>query len=421
VGNPDRGGEARRGPQRDVRGGPQFLPDGKHYLYLLTGEKPEDSAYWIASIDSNEKKMLAPAQTLVQYAPPGYLLFVRDKTLVAQPFDAKALKTTGEPVPLAEKIATDNVGLARFSVSSTGVLAYRTGESGGRLLWRDRSGKDLDTLGEPGDYANPAFSPSGDRVAFNLNDARTGKGDIWIRDLARGVNSRFTLGAGNNYRAVWSPDGGTIVFSSDRGGTIDLYQKSTKGSGEEKLLLQSDEPKSASSWTADGKYIAFASRNAKTVWDLWALPTFGDRKPIPIVVSPFVETQPMVSPDGRFVAFVSTESGREEIYVQTFPEAGGKWQVSNGGGTDPSWRSDGKELYYRSPDQKLMAVEARGGADFQVGVPQPLLPFTCARALRATSTRPSPDGQRFLFAAPLGRESMSPTTIVLNWPGTLGK
>ena len=134
-------------------GWPQFLPDGKHYLYLLTGEKPEDSAYWIASIDSSERKLLAPAQTLVQYAPPGYLLFVRDKTLVAQPFDAKALKTTGEPVPLAERIATDNVGLARFSVSSSGVLAYRTGESGGRLLWRDRSGKDLDTLGEPGDYA----------------------------------------------------------------------------------------------------------------------------------------------------------------------------------------------------------------------------------------------------------------------------
>ena len=402
-------------------GWPQFLPDGKHYLYLLTGEKPEDSAYWIASIDSNEKKMVAPAQTLVQYAPPGYLLFVRDKTLVAQPFDAKALKTTGEPVPLAEKIATDNVGLARFSASSTGVLAYRTGESGGRLLWRERSGKDLDTLGEPGSYANPAFSPSGDRVAFNLNDARTGKGDIWIRDLARGVNSRFTLGAGNNYRAVWSPDGGTIVFSSDRGGTIDLYQKSTKGSGEEKLLLQTDEPKSASSWTADGKYIAFASRNAKTVWDLWALPTFGDLKPIPIVVSPFVETQPMVSPDGRFVAFVSTESGREEIYVQTFPEAGGKWQVSSGGGTDPSWRSDGKELYYRSPDQKLMAVEARGGADFQVGVPQPLFALHVRPGNPRNKYAPSPDGQRFLFAAPLGRESMSPTTIVLNWPATLGK
>ena len=157
------------------------------------------------------------------------------------------------------------------------------------------------------------------------------------------------------------------------------------------------------------------------MWDLWALPTFGDRKPIPVVVSPFVETQPMFSPDGRFVAFVSTESGREEIYVQTFPEAGGKWQVSNGGGTDPSWRGDGKELYYRSPDQKLMAVEVRGGADFQVGVPQALFALHVRPGAPRNKYAPSPDGQRFLFAAPLGRESMSPTTIVVNWPGTLGK
>jgi Tol biopolymer transport system component len=402
-------------------GWPQFLPDGKHFLYLLTGEKPEDSAYWVASLDSNEKKTLAPAQTLVEYAPPGYLLFVRDRTLVAQPFDAKALKTMGEPVPLAEKIGTDNVGLARFSVSNNGVLAYRTGESGGRLLWRDRAGRELDTLGDPGDYHNPAFSPSGDRVAFNINDARTGKTDLWIRDLARGVNSRFTLGAGNNYRAVWSPDGATIVFSSDRAGVIDLYEKPTKGSGDEKVLLHSDDPKSAASWTKDGRYIAYASLNPKTQWDLWALPTFGDRKPIPIAVSPFVETSPMFSPDGRFVAYVSTESGREEIYVQTFPEAGGKWQVSNSGGADPSWRTDGKELYYRSPDQKLMAVEVRGGADFQAGVPQPLFPVRVRPGTSRNKYAPFPDGQRFLFAAPLGRESMAPTTVVLNWPASLGK
>ena len=402
-------------------GWPQFLPDGKHYIYLLTGEKPEDSAYWIASIDSKDKKMLAPAQTLVQYAPPGYLLFVRDRTLVAQPFDASALKITGEAVPLAEKIGTDNVGLARFSVSSNGVLAYRTGETGGRLLWRDRSGKELDTLGDPGDYANPTLSPAGDRLAFNLTDPRSGKGDIWIRDLARGVNSRFTLGAGNNVRPVWSPDGAMIVFTSDRGGAFDIYQKSAKGAGEEKLLFHSDEPKSASSWTRDGKYVAYVSRNPKTLFDLWALPTSGEKKPIPIAVSPFNEQSPMFSPDGRYLAYVSNESGRDEIYVQTFPEAGGKWQVSNEGGNDPSWRGDGKELYYRSPDQKLMAVEIRAGADFQAGVPQALFPIRIRVGVPRNKYTPSADGQRFMIAAPLGRDAMSPTTIVLNWPAGLGK
>ncbi len=402
-------------------GWPQFLPDGKHYIYLLTGEKPEDSAYWIASIDSAEKTKLAPAQTLVQYAPPGYLLFVRDRTLVAQPFDASARKITGEAVPLAEKIGTDNVGLARFSVSNNGVLAYRTGETGGRLVWRDRSGKESELIGEPGDYTNPTPSPSGDRLAYGLTDSRSVKNDIWIRDLARGVSSRFTLGPGNNYRSVWSPDGGTIVFTSDRTGALDLYEKSTRGAGEEKLLLHTEEPKSAASWSPDGKYLAFASRNSKTQWDLWALPMTGDKKPIPIAVTPFTETTPMFSPDGKYVAYVSNESGREEIYVQTFPEPGGKWQVSNGGGSDPSWRGDGKELYYRSADQKLMSVEVRGGADFQAGVPQTLYSIRVRPGAPRNKDAPAADGQRFVFASPLGRDAMSPTTIVLNWPQGMGK
>ncbi len=402
-------------------GWPEFLPDGRHFLYLVNGEKPEDSAYWIGSLDSNERKMLAPAQTLVTYAPPGYLLFVREKTLVAQPFDPKALKLTGEPIPLAEKIGTDNVGLARFSVSRNGVLAYRTGESGGRLLWRDRAGRELDTLGEPGDYGNPALSPAGDRLAFNLTDSRSGKNDIWIRDLARGVNSRFSLGAGNNYRPLWSPDGAAIVFSSDRGGTTDLYEKSTRGPGEEKLLLHSDEFKFASGWTRDGRYIGYSTQNAKSFWDIWALPTFGDRKPIPIIVGPFLEIQPVFSPDGRFVAYSSTESGRAEIYVQTFPSVGGKWQVSSAGGVDPSWRGDGKELFYRSPDQKLMAVEIRGGGDFQAGIPQPLFPIRIRPGNPRNKYLPAADGQRFLVVAPLGRDSITPTTIVLNWFAGLRK
>src|SRR6266542_1734425 len=175
-------------------GWPEFLPDGRRFLYMVYGQKPEDSAYRVGSLDSPDSRPVAPAQTLVTYAPPGYLLFVRDRTLVAQPFDAKAVKTRGEPVPLAEHVGTDSVGLATFSVSRDGTLAYRTGDSGARMLWVDRSGKELETIGERGEYSSPRLSRAGDRLAFSLNDPRSGKADIWIRDLTRGVNSRFTFG-----------------------------------------------------------------------------------------------------------------------------------------------------------------------------------------------------------------------------------
>jgi hypothetical protein len=183
-------------------GWPEFLPDGRHFLYMAANQKVEESSYRLGSLDSSETKPFAPAQTMLAYAPPGYLLFVKDRTLVAQRFDAKALKTQGEPVPLAEQIGTDAVGLARFSVSRDGVLAYRTGESGNRMLWMDRTGKELDTLGDPAEHQEPHLSPSGDRLAFDLTDSRTAKVDIWIRDLARGVNSRFTFAPGNAF--VWS-------------------------------------------------------------------------------------------------------------------------------------------------------------------------------------------------------------------------
>ncbi len=402
-------------------GWPEFLPDGKHFLYMAIGLKPEDSTYRVGTIDSAESKPLAPAQTLVTYAPPGYLLFVRDKTLVAQPFDASAFKTKGEPIPLAEHIGTDSVGLATFSVSRDGMLAYRTGESGARLLWVDRSGKELDTVGDRGEYANPVLSRAGDRLAFGLNDPRGGKSDIWVRDLARGVNSRFTFGGGNNEVPVWSPDGATIVFRSDRNGTYDLFEKAASGQGEDKLLFKSDESKFATDWSRDGSYIAFASQNAKTGWDSWALPTFGDRKPIPIVVSPFSEVIAVFSPDARYVAYQSNESGRAEIYVQSFPVASGKWQVSSGGGTDPSWRDDGKEIYYRSADQKLMAVDVQAGETFKVGIPQPLFPARVQPGVSRNKYLASADGKRFLFVAPLGRDALTPTTVVLNWFADVGK
>jgi serine/threonine protein kinase/Tol biopolymer transport system component len=402
-------------------GWPAFLPDGRHFMYMSINQKVDDSAYRIGALDSSETKPFAPAQTMLTYAPPGYLLFVRDRTLVAQPFDAKAMKTTGEPVPLAEQIGTDSVGLARFSVSWDGVLAYRTGESGDRMLWTDRSGKELGDLGDPGEYREPSLSPAADRLAFDLRDPRAGKEDVWIRDLERGVNSRFTFAAGNAFAPLWSPDGNRIVFYSDREGSPGLYEKLASGQGDEKLLLKTEVLTIPANFSPDGRFLAYSSRNPKTGWDILILPTTGDGKPMPFAAAAFNELNPKFSPDGRFLAYQSNESGRLEIYAQSFPGPGGKWQISSTGGSDPHWRPDGKELYYRGLDQKIMAVEIRGGDTLQASVPQALFQGRVHIGNARNKFLPAPDGQRFLFVAPLGRESMTPTTIVLNWFGGLGR
>jgi len=396
---------------------PEFLPDGRHFLYMATGQKADDNAYRIGSLDSNETTLLAPAQTLVTYAPPGYLLFVRDKTLVAQPFDAKALKTTGEPVPLAEHIGTDSVGLARFSVSRDGTLVYRTGESGDKFIWVDRSGKEGETVGDPGDYHNPAFAPGGDRLAFDLGDPRSGKPDIWVRDLKRGVSSRFTFGVGNAFCPLWSPDGRRMAYTVGD----DLFEKGVEGQGEEKPLLKSDELKFACDWSRDGRYIAFCSQGKETGWDIWVLPTFGDLKPVPFLKTQFLELMPVFSPDGRFLAYQSNESGRQEVYVQSFPGPGGKWQISTAGGTEPHWRADGRELYYRAPGQKVMAVDVQTGNGVTAGTPQLLFQGRFDMSLARSRFLPTADGRRFLTVAPLGREAMTPTTVVLNWFADLGR
>jgi dipeptidyl aminopeptidase/acylaminoacyl peptidase len=201
----------------------------------------------------------------------------------------------------------------------------------------------------------------------------------------------------------------------------DLFEKSFEAQGEEKLLLKSDETKIASDWSRDGRYIAFASRGKETGWDIWVLPMFGDSKPIPFLKTPFVELNAIFSPDGRFLAYQSNESGRPEIYVQSFPGPGGKWQISTSGGREPHWRADGKELYYRGSDEKVMGVEIQTKDDLVVGVPQPIFQGRFDMANARNRFLPAADGRRFLVVAPLGRESITPTTVVMNWFADLGR
>jgi Tol biopolymer transport system component len=400
-------------------GWPEFLPDGRHYLYLAIGSKPDESMYRIGSLDSAESLPVAPAQTLVLYAPPGYLVFVRDKTLVAQPFDLKTRKTKGEPVPLAEHLAVDPVGLARFSVSRDGTLVYRSGESGNRLLWVDRAGKELETLGDPGEYHDPTFSPTRDRVAFELADPRSGKTDIWIRELARGVNSRFTFSPnGDAFGPIWSPDGKSIVYGADP--TWDIYEKSLDGNGQEKVILKTDERKFPTGFSPDGKYLLYCNRGKETGWDFWVLPLSGEAKPYAFARTPFAELHPVVSPDGHWVAYQSNESGRAEVYVQTFPLPGGKRQVSTAGGSEAQWRADGKELFYRSPEQRVMSVPVEMTPEFSAGVPKPLFQGHFETSIVRTRFIPTADGSRFFVVGTLGREAITPTTVALNWFAELG-
>jgi Tol biopolymer transport system component len=402
-------------------GWPEFLPDGRRFLYLALGQSVEENRYRIGSLDSQETQALMAAQTQVAYAPPGFLLFVRDRTLVAQRFDPGTAAITGEPVPLAERVGTDSVGLARFSVSRDGTLAFRTGDAGNRLLWVDRAGREIEVIGDPAEQASPALSVDGRRLAYRVTDPRTSKADIWIRDLTRGVSSRFTLNPGENDTPLWSPDGASIVFGSETAGIRNLYEKPASGQGDAKVIWESTEFKTPVDWSRDGRYIAVTVRDVKTDLDVWVVPMAGERQPIKIVSTSFADIQPRFAPSGRFLAYVSNESGRNEVYVQTFPNATGRWQVSNAGGNDPAWRADGRELFYRGADQRMMAVDISAGELFQAGVPRPIFTASVVPGNARNKYVVSADGQRFLLLAPLGRDSLVPTTLVLNWHAELAK
>lgn len=397
-----------------IVGWPAFLPDGRHFLYMADAGS-DASKLMVRALGAKEGVEVLRTASKVAYAAPGYLLFIRDQTLVAQPFDAAKQKITGEPIPIGEGLGIDNVGGASFSISDNGVLAFRSGEQQGRrLLWLDRNGKESPALPELRTYADFSLAPDGKRIAFDEADSAD-KGDLWIRDLSRGVTTRFTFDKERDFAPQWSPDGRKIVYSREGKKAWDLYVKDASGTGEAELLFESEENKFVTHWTQDGAYVIFARLGQDAGWDIWALPMKGERKPIPLVKTQFAEHGGVVSPDGRFLAYRSNESGRSEVYVQEFPEARSKFQVSTNGGADPFWKGDGRELYYRTRDRRIIAVPIQPGATFNVGPPETLFETTFATVTARGLYRPTPDGQRFLVVAPLGREAIPPTTVVVNW------
>ena len=400
-------------------GWPEFLPDGKHFLYTDAPAQSAEMTLKIGELGSTKSKTLFTTTTRVSYAAPGYLLFVRDRTLVAQKFDPNSLTLQGDPVPLGEDLGTDTVGLASFSVSRTGVLVYRGGElTGSRLVWVDRNGKETPALDAGADYHDTWFSPDHTRLVYDVG-GDGGKNDVWIRDLSRGVSSRFTFGPNTNVDAIWSPDGRQIVYTSREKGPGDLFVKDASGTKDPEPLLVSADEKYVSDWSPDGKYLLVTWRGkAGGGWNISALSMTGDHKLIPLVKTQFAELWATFSPDGKYIAYQSNESGRAEIYVQEFPDASHKWQVSTNGGVEPYWRADGRELFYRS-DRQIVGVPVQIGASFVAGTPAPIVETRFSGSVARGLYRPAPDGQKFLVLEPRASQVDTPASVVLNWASAL--
>jgi Tol biopolymer transport system component len=407
--------------------GPVFLPDGQHFLYLRRG-KPESTGIYVGSLEAMPEKQasrrILAAQYAAEFVPArngsGEILSLREGTLVAQPFNLRRLELTGEAVPVAEQVASYR-SVGQFSSSQTGVLVYRSGNNADalKLAWFDRQGK---IAGAPTDafYGNSTLALSPDGARAVVEHPETSGRSLWIADLARGSRTRFTYTrSGIDRSAVWSPDGTKIVFSSNRRGPSDLYLHASNGAGEDELLVQSDTDKYPQDWSRGGTLL-FRRPGAKSGNDLWVLPMGqGERKPSLFLHSEFLITSARFSPDGRWVAYDSNESGTYEIYVRPFPSppgGGGKWMVSQTGGRYPRWRRDGKELFYLRLDGELMAADVSSSAEaFEHGIPKPL--FKAAHVPWDVSA----NGNSFLFTVAGTETPQSPFTVILNWMSTLKK
>jgi len=408
--------------QENTHRWPFFLPDGDHLLYFARSSAAGQSGIYVHSLKSRQRKLALSGMTNAVYAPPGYLLFVRDRNLLAQPFSLRGMALTGEPTVIADSVQFDvGFGKGNFSVSRNGVLVYggavATGDS--RLVVLDRSGKQLSLVADPGYFFSPRFSPDGQRIAYSQLDS-SGNADIWVADLLRGTKTRVTSDPAPDVDPVWSSDGKQLVFASLRRGQFDLYVKSLETVAEEQPLLTTPGGKFAQSWSRDGRFIAFELFGLPGMVgeDLWALALTGDKKPFPFLRSKFEKLDPEFAPDGRWIAYQSDESGRDEIYVASFPTPSHRRQISVNGGSHPRWRADGKELFFLGLDGKMAVVEVRRSGEDLVAGPARELFFTRAKLERKVFDVTG-DGRRFVIATTL-LEQM-PLTVVVNWPAELKK
>ncbi len=404
---------------------PFFLPDGRHFLFaaVLT---PSQGEIMVGSLDSAEVTPILAGLVgfYAAYAAPGYLLFLREGTLMAQAFDDARLATRGEPRPVTENVS----GGLSFAASQDGALVYQSGAAAQRqLVWVDRDGRPSGTVAPPGTYTHVALSRDETRLAFDLFGA-TGH-DVWLMDLARGVTSRFTFQPPTNNVPLWSPDGRYVAFASARSGAFDIYRRPSNASGPDEKLVELGAPPVMfpSDWSADGRFLTYYRTDPNTQLDVWVLPiaddrnatgTGGNEKPFALLHEPYNESQAQFSPDGKWIAYVSDESGTAQVYVQSFPVLTAKWQISTDGAIQPRWSRDGKELFYLALNRKITATAVTTGDNFEVHATRALFDTTLPPSDDRQNYAVSADSQRFLLSVPVEAAAL-PLTVVLNWPALL--
>ena len=392
---------------------PRFLEGGRRFLYFARSSGARDknpSTVRLGSLDGEPQRTLFASETAA-IPVSGHLLYVSENTLLARPFDEKRAELTGPAFPIAENVESmPGAGCGIFSASRNGVLVYQldTPDVVGQLTWVDRSGNELGTLGEPSVYGNPVFSPNAEYLA--VEDWSSGEtADLWIFEVARGVRTRFTLGPGTESGAVWTPDGKSIVYSSDAAGRFDIYRKSVDGAEEAELLLQSPVDKSPTSISPDGRFLLFDQERG-----IWLLPLDGESEARPFIDGELTEFDGRFSPDGRWVAYVSTESQQPEVYVVPFPGPGRRYQVSTATGMGGDWSADGREIVFGTENGIFAVAMEATGSSLRIGPPELLFGVE-----DFTGGGPLPDHQRFIGLKTLGTPEIASLALVMNWTAEL--
>ena len=411
---------------------PEFLPDGRRFLFLRNTIK--EGGLYVGDLTSSALVRLLPDVTNGAYMPGrpgpsgGFLFFRRDNTLMTQAFDPERLQLSGDVMPIADQVAVaGNVGYGAYAVSPSGTIAFMRGQRGGtrQIVWLDRAGQRLGTVGKPDQISNPALSPDEKSVAFTIGDATAGAAEVWLQNLDTGVLSRFTAGAAASDWPVWSHDGARVAFVSTT--SVSDYEirslSATAAGGRADVLLRGAyNSVGLSDWSRDGRFILFSSRGERTRDDLWVLPMEGEKKASVLLQTPANERGAVFSPQGDWIAYTSDESGEVEVWVQHFPLNGSKFQISSGGGNFPKWSRAGTELFYRTAGGTMMSVPVTAGATFQRGQARTLFEAGANdnRFYPTSRFQPSADGKRFL-AIVLEGETQAPPVIWTNWQATVKK